>query len=308
MLPALLAFIDAYHEFLAVRFTWHHKGQNWPIQRSQSEFEETLQLDFDKLTTVMRRLSIQAGAKIMEIYDSPDFEVQSKSDDSPVTAADLAADAIISAGLRAAFPDVALVTEEQADSHGESATTFLIVDPLDGTKEFIKRRGDFTVNIAYVVDGVPIRGIVYAPAKDRLFYTDAAGQAVEETGAFAVDKAGSTTPISVSNPDDNALLVVASKSHRDQATDDYIGKYAVADMKSAGSSLKFCLIATGEADLYPRVGRTMEWDTAAGHAVLNGAGGHVVRFDDHQTLQYGKPTFANPFFIAYAPGVALKMP
>ena len=119
---------------------------------------------------------------------------------------------------------------------------------------------------------------------------------------------GHTTPITVSKPDNNALLVVASKSHRDQATDDYIKKYATADMKSAGSSLKFCLVATGEADLYPRLGRTMEWDTAAGHAVLTGAGGAVVRFDDHTALKYGKDGYANPFFIAYAPGVTLVPP
>jgi len=225
-----------------------------------------------------------------------------------VTAADEADDAIISAGLRAAFPDVALVTEEQADSHGQSVSTFLIVDPLDGTKEFINRRGDFTVNIAYVVDGVPIRGIVYAPAKERLFYTDAAGVSVEESGDFAKDKVGPVSQIRVKTPDNNALLVVASKSHRDQATDDYINKYNVADSKSAGSSLKFCLVATGEADIYPRVGRTMEWDTAAGHAVLTGAGGDVVRFDDHTPLRYGKVNFANPFFIAYAPGTDLKKP
>jgi 3'(2'), 5'-bisphosphate nucleotidase len=265
-------------------------------------------MDFGHLTEIMRRLALEAGDKIMEIYESPDFDVRSKSDDSPVTAADEAADAIISAGLRAAFPDVALVTEEQAASHEVKANTFLIVDPLDGTKEFIKRRGDFTVNIAYVVDGVPLRGVVYAPAKDRLFYTDADGASVEETGDFAKGTAGPKTQIKVSNPDNAALLVVASKSHRDQATDDYINKYNVKDMKSAGSSLKFCLIATGEADIYPRVGRTMEWDTAAGHAVLSGAGGHVVRFDDHTPLRYGKDTYANPFFIAYAPGVELKKP
>lgn len=262
-------------------------------------------MDYDLLTTVMRRLALEAGDKIMEIYDGPDFEVKSKSDDSPVTIADEAADAIISAGLCAAFPDVALVTEEQAASHSVRASTFLIVDPLDGTKEFINRRGDFTVNIAYVVDGVPVRGVVYAPAKDRLFFTAADGVSVEESGAFAKDTIGDTRPIRVSTPDNDALMVVASKSHRDQATDDYINKYSVKDMKSAGSSLKFCLIATGEADIYPRVGRTMEWDTAAGHAVLAGAGGDVVRFDDHTPLRYGKDTYANPFFIAYAPGTEL---
>jgi 3'(2'), 5'-bisphosphate nucleotidase len=265
-------------------------------------------MDFAKLTKVMRELALQAGDKIMEIYGQDDFDVRSKSDESPVTVADEAADAIISAGLRASFPETPLVTEEQAASHAVSARTFLIVDPLDGTKEFIKRRGDFTVNIAYVKDGVPVRGIVYAPAKERLFYTDAEGVSVEEQGPFELEKPGDTVPITVSNPNNNALLVVASKSHRDQATDDYINKYAVADMKSAGSSLKFCLVATGEADLYPRLGRTMEWDTAAGHAVLNGSGGEVVRFDDHTPLEYGKPAFENPFFIAYASGVALEKP
>jgi 3'(2'), 5'-bisphosphate nucleotidase len=263
-------------------------------------------MDFDTLTHVMRRLALEAGDKIMEIYDGPDFAVKTKSDASPVTEADEAADAIISAGLRAAFPDVALVTEEQAASHDVTASTFLIVDPLDGTKEFVQRRGDFTVNIALVVDGAPIRGVVYAPAKGRLFYTTATGPSVEETGPFSKDTVGKTTPISTSTPDNTALLIVASKSHRDQATDDYIADYSVADMKSAGSSLKFCLVATGEADLYPRLGRTMEWDTAAGHAVLHGAGGHVVRFDDHTPLIYGKAEYANPFFIAYAPGVDLK--
>ncbi len=263
-------------------------------------------MDFDKMETVFRTLALQAGARIMEIYDADDFEVKAKSDDSPVTEADEAADALVSAGLRAAFPEVTLVTEEQAASHSETAASFLIVDPLDGTKEFIKRRGDFTVNIAYVVDGVPVRGVVYAPAKARLFYTDAEGRSVEEAGPFSEGKKGSVKGISVSDPDNSALLVVASKSHRDAATDAYIGKYETADMKSAGSSLKFCLVATGEADIYPRLGRTMEWDTAAGDAVLRGAGGQMVRFEDHAPFTYGKPGYENPFFIAYAPGVDLK--
>ncbi|WP_040819443.1 3'(2'),5'-bisphosphate nucleotidase CysQ [Litoreibacter arenae] len=258
------------------------------------------------MTAVFRKLALDAGDKIMEIYDADDFDVRAKSDESPVTAADEAADALISAGLREAFPDVLLVTEEQADTHSESAANFLIVDPLDGTKEFIKRRGDFTVNIAYVENGTPVRGVVYAPAKGRMFYTDADGNTVEEEGPFDHDKQGLTKPLKVKTPDNDALIVVASKSHRDQATDDYISKYKTADMTGAGSSLKFCLVAAGEADLYPRLGRTMEWDTAAGHAVLNGAGGAVVRFDDHTHLTYGKPIYENPFFIAYAPGVELK--
>ncbi|MFZ1661528.1 MAG: 3'(2'),5'-bisphosphate nucleotidase CysQ [Paracoccaceae bacterium] len=262
-------------------------------------------MDFERLTIVMRHLALLAGDRIMEIYNSPDFEVRSKSDASPVTAADEAADALISEGLAEAFPAIAIVTEEQAASHAQTASTFLIVDPLDGTKEFVQRRGDFTVNIAYVENGVPLRGVVYAPAKERLFYTLADGRAVEEKGAFDKHHMGQQVPLSVSVPDNRALMVVASKSHRDQATDDYIAQYAVRDMTSAGSSLKFCLVATGEADLYPRLGRTMEWDTAAGDAVLRGAGGQMVRFDDHSTFTYGKPGFENPFFIAYAPGVLL---
>ncbi|WP_135450527.1 MULTISPECIES: 3'(2'),5'-bisphosphate nucleotidase CysQ [Tabrizicola] len=263
-------------------------------------------MDLEILVKTIRRLALEAGDRIMQVYAGPEFEVRAKGDASPVTVADEAADAVISAGLRAAFPDVPLITEEQAESHAQSARTFLIVDPLDGTKEFVRRRGDFTVNIAYVQDGLPCRGIVYAPAKGRLFYTLADGTSVEETGPLDKDRPGPLAPLHVSVPDNSALMVVASKSHRDQATDDYIARYAVKDMTSAGSSLKFCLVATGEADLYPRLGRTMEWDTAAGDAVLRGAGGQVVRFDDHQPLTYGKPGWENPFFVAFAPGVVLK--
>lgn len=263
-------------------------------------------MNYEDLTQTMRRLALEAGDKIMEIYKADDFDVRAKSDDSPVTEADEAADALISAGLRAAFPEIALITEEQADTHDLDVRDFLIVDPLDGTKEFVQRRGDFTVNIALVENGVPTRGVVYAPAKNRLFYTDASGQSVEETGDFDKQTPGATTAIHVSDPDSGALMVVASKSHRDQATDDYINRYSVKDSKSAGSSLKFCLVATGEADFYPRLGRTMEWDTAAGHAVLTGAGGRVLRLDDLEPLVYGKPGFANPFFVATAPGIDLS--
>jgi len=262
-------------------------------------------MDFATVVPLFRRLALEAGERILQVYQGPDFEVRAKGDASPVTEADEAADAVISAGLRSAFPDVPLITEEQAASHALTADTFFIVDPLDGTKEFVQRRGDFTVNIAYVRDGVPTLGVVYAPAKKRLFYTLPDGTSVEEAGPFGPTP-GALTPLKVSTPDNTALMVVASKSHRDQATDDYISRYAVRDMTSAGSSLKFCLVASGEADLYPRLGRTMEWDTAAGDAVLRGAGGHVVRFDDHTPLAYGKSGWDNPFFIAYAPGVVLK--
>ena len=263
-------------------------------------------MDMAEVTKTIRKLALNAGAVIMDVYGQEEFNVELKADDSPVTIADERADKLIFDGLRSTFPDEAIVTEEQSDSHSVKAERFFIVDPLDGTKEFVKRRGDFTVNIALIEGGVPVRGVVYAPAKGRLFYTDASGVSVEETGDFDLDTPGPTTPMKVTKPDNSALIVVASKSHRDEATDAYINKYSVKDSAAAGSSLKFCLVAAGEADLYPRLGRTMEWDTAAGHAVLAGAGGQVVRFDDHSPLTYGKPIYENPFFIAYAPGVELK--
>jgi 3'(2'), 5'-bisphosphate nucleotidase len=248
-------------------------------------------MNYTDLMVEMRRAAILAGDRIMEIYSSDDFEVRSKSDDSPVTEADEAADALISERLRAAYPDVALVTEEQAGSHDINAQTFLIVDPLDGTKEFVQRRGDFTVNIALVEDGVPVRGVVYAPAKGVFSTRQKPAKASRKLGPSIPRWSAPFRRSPCGRPTTARLFVVASKSHRDAATDDYISKYGVADLKSAGSSLKFCLVATGEADIYPRLGRTMEWDTAAGDAVLRGAGGHVVRFDDHAPFDYGKPGF-----------------
>ena len=260
--------------------------------------------DPNRIETAFRAIALEAGAVIMEVYDRPQQATRLKADSSPVTEADEAADALISRRLADAFPDILIVTEEQAASHSQHADRFIIVDPLDGTKEFIQRRGDFTVNIALVENGVPVRGVVYAPAKQRLFYTRADGASVEEDGPFG-DTPGPRREMRVSKPDNDALRVVASKSHRDAATDAYIARYRVADMKSAGSSLKFCLIAGGEADLYPRLGTTMEWDTAAGHAIVLGAGGQVLRLDDQTPLTYAKRGYENPFFLAFAPGVEL---
>lgn len=260
----------------------------------------------DAFADTFRALAIAAGRKIMEIYDSDDLGVEAKADDSPVTRADLAADAVIREGLAKAYPGLQLVTEEMASSHGGARDErFILVDPLDGTKEFVRRGGDFTVNIALIENGAPIAGVVYAPAKGRLFQTLDAGGAVEETGEFG-PAPGPRRALAVAAPDNAALRVVASASHRDKATDDYIARYRVAAFHSAGSSLKFCLLAAGEADLYPRLGRTMEWDTAAGHAVLSAAGGRVDRLDrPGEPLAYGKPGDDNPFFVAYAPGVEI---
>lgn len=264
-------------------------------------------MDHHRLALTLRRLAIEAGAAVMEVHGAPDMGVAAKADASPVTEADLRADRIIGEGLRAAFPEVAVVTEEQAATHGDlGGRDFLIVDPLDGTKEFVQRRGDFTVNIALVQGGVPIRGVVHAPARGRLFWTDAEGAAVEEEGPFDPLAVGPTRSLRVSEPDNRSLRVVASKSHRDAATDAWIAQYRVGDFVAAGSSLKFCLLAAGEADLYPRLGRTMEWDTAAGQAVLMGAGGRVVRLDSREPLRYGKPGYENPHFVALVPGVELR--
>lgn len=257
------------------------------------------------MADLFRTLAIAAGREILAVYRSADFDVAAKADASPVTRADLAADQVICAGLRAAYPDIPLVTEEQAASHAQTGLSrFFLIDPLDGTREFVQRRGDFTVNIALIDAGVPVMGIVHAPAIGRMFRTLTPTQAVQE----AVDTdgtpvPGSQAPIRVGVPDPAGLVVVASKSHRDQATDDYIARFAVREFRSAGSSLKFCLLAAGEADFYPRLGRTMEWDTAAGNAVLNAAGGRVIRFDDGEKLLYGKTNFENPHFLALVPGV-----
>jgi 3'(2'), 5'-bisphosphate nucleotidase len=261
--------------------------------------------DAARLVAVMRKLALEAGARIMDIYGTEDFGTRAKADDSPVTLADEAADAVIREGLAAAFPGIPAVTEESDASHAITARRFFLVDPLDGTKEFVQRRGDFTVNIALIEDGVPVKGVVYAPAKGRLFYTGADGRSVEEVAPFNADVPGRLVPMAVSAMPSGGLRVVASKSHRDAATDDYIARYQVADFLSAGSSLKFCLVAAGEADFYPRLGRTMEWDTAAGHAVLLGAGGDVLRFDSHAALTYGKAGYENPFFLARGPKLPL---
>ena len=263
--------------------------------------------NFEKeLIIEMRKLALSAGRQIMKIYNSEKFNERQKSDLSPVTEADEIADEIISRGLSEKFPKIALVTEEQAKSHAKMHRTFLIVDPLDGTKEFVNRRGEFTVNISFVENGIPKLGIVYAPALEKIYYTESSTEAVEEIAPFDEEKIGQKRNLRVAQSHNDALVVVASKSHRDTATDDYISNYKVANFKSMGSSLKFCLIAAGMADLYPRLGRTMEWDTAAGDALLRAAGGRVVHFETFKPLKYGKLNYENPHFIAHGKNVILK--
>lgn len=242
----------------------------------------------EKLVPLARR----AGDEVMAVYCT-DFAVRGKDDASPVTEADERAEALIVPALEALLPGVPVVAEEAvARGHvPRVGERFWLVDPLDGTKEFVSRNGEFTVNIALVEHGVPTLGVVLAPALGRLF-AGAAGH-----GAFTEDAQGRRAIACRAVPA-AGLTVLASRSHGDAAAlATLLAGRKVASIASAGSSLKLCLVAAGEADLYPRFGRTMEWDTAAGHAVVLAAGGQV--FDMHAAaLRYGKPGFENPDFFA----------
>jgi 3'(2'), 5'-bisphosphate nucleotidase len=242
-----------------------------------------------------------AGDAAMEIYRR-DHDVAHKADNSPVTEADLAVDRILGQALADRYPSIPLVTEERVSSHDRSAcgNRFFLVDPIDGTKEFIKRTGEFTINIALIEDGEPVAGIVYAPASDRLFV----GQ--KGRGASEIKKGDVRRPITARICGEKKTAV-ASRSHLTRETEDFISANEIGDCVNAGSSLKFCLVAAGEADIYPRFGPTMEWDTAAGQAVLCAAGGQVLTCDG-EPLSYGKPEFRNPFFIASTPSAAYTIP
>lgn len=239
------------------------------------------------------RLAREAGRLIMDIYRVP-AAVRAKPDASPVTDADERAEALLLHGLRQLSPNIMAVAEEQVAAGRQPYApggSFWLVDPLDGTREFIQRNGEFTVNIALVVEGEPVLGVVHAPALDRMF-SGGAG-----LGAF-VEEGGARRPLAVRRPPPDGLTVVGSRSHGDaSAMDAFLADRRVQCFRPAGSSLKFCLVAAGEADLYPRLGRTMEWDTAAGDAVLRAAGGAVATLDG-QPLRYGKSGYENPHFVA----------
>jgi 3'(2'), 5'-bisphosphate nucleotidase len=240
------------------------------------------------------RIAREAGEVILAVY-ATDFATRGKADASPVTEADEKAEAVITAALARLTPDIPIVAEEAvAAGHiPKVGDRFWLVDPLDGTKEFINRNGEFTVNIALIEHGKPALGVVLAPALGRLF----AGHV--GAGAYVEDAAGRRTIRCRAVPAEG-LTVVASRSHGDAAAlDQFLAGRKVAALANAGSSLKLCLVAAGEADLYPRLGRTMEWDIAAGHAVLAAAGGKVETLAGAE-LGYGKPGFDNPHFAASA--------
>lgn len=255
------------------------------------------------LETEVIEIALAAGQAILNVYEDylsgaeEASNIQTKSDSSPLTMADLAAHQLISEQLRCLTPDIPVVSEEDAESivFRKPTGRFWLVDPLDGTKEFIARNGEFTVNIALIEDGRPMWGVVYAPVLDRLYYGGRDFGAQLQVG-------GKSQELSVSAcPDKGGLWrVVASKSHLNTETQAFIDRLGSrVDLLQAGSSLKLCRIAEGSADIYPRLGPTCEWDTAAAQAVVEGAGG-VVHDLQGNSLQYGKPDVLNPSFIVAA--------
>ncbi len=251
-----------------------------------------LKLTANDLSNLVK-MALDAGQAIMKIYGH-DFAVNQKSDASPVTEADVAAERIILPGLKRNFPQIPVVSEEEFSAGHKVAIgeTFFLVDPLDGTKEFISRNGEFTVNIGLIHKGIPVMGVVYAPALGQVF-----------AGQFGVGAKKASTPelnfapIKARPCPPDGPTILASRSHLDAETKAFIHAQKPAALSNAGSSLKFCRLAEGVADLYPRFGRTMEWDTAAGHAVLLAAGGSLSQ-PDGTPFTYGKDGFANGPFIA----------
>jgi 3'(2'), 5'-bisphosphate nucleotidase len=250
-------------------------------------------MSFESLLEPLIEVARSAGSAILRVY-ATDFDVRHKADRSPVTEADLQAETIIVTALSRLTADIPIVSEEAASESAapEVGRQFWLVDPLDGTREFVRRNGEFTVNIALVQDQRPVLGLIYAPALERLYLGSIEG------GSYA-EAAGQRRRIACRRPAPEGLAVVTSRSHQEPASwMALLRGGTVASHSTAGSSLKFGMVASGEADVYPRTGRTWEWDTAAGHAIVSAAGGHVTDADGNE-LRYGKAGFLNPAFIAY---------
>jgi len=250
-----------------------------------------MSIDKTALAEAFCSIAERAGHEILRVYNC-EFEVRNKADASPVTDADERAEQLIIESLAKIVPDIPIIAEESvAAGHipdiGDGP--FLLVDPLDGTKEFVSRNGEFTVNIALIENACPVLGVVHLPVLTETYWTSGDGKAWRS-------RSGERAPIQCRAPGDE-LVAVASRSHSNPETDEYLSRFPIKKRVSAGSSLKFCRIAEGVADIYPRIGRTMEWDIAAGHAVLAAAGGRVMTLDE-VPLRYGKPGFENPPIVA----------
>lgn len=225
-------------------------------------------------------------------YFSNGYTSSQKSDDSPVTQADIAANEYITEALSKLAPDIPVIAEEDEVLGSSLHKSFFLVDPLDGTRSFVRGEPEFTVNIGLIENNVPVLGVIYCPPQDILYFGLVGENAYKQTGDNAPEI------IKTRAVPDEGLTVVRSRSHPSQKTNDYLQTLQVKELISGSSSVKFCMVAEGSADIYPRFGRTMEWDTAAGHAILNAAGGRVETADGKQFL-YGKNGFENPAFIAF---------
>ena len=254
---------------------------------------EMMLADMDELLEALMPAVYAAGDEVMRIHQGT-VEQRLKADGSPVSEADEAAEAILLPAIQAAAPDITIISEESAASHHLApASSFFLVDPIDGTKEFLKADGTgaFTVNIGLIQDAMPVMGLVYAPAFETL-YGGIVGQK-----AFKSQNRKAREAIKVRAVPPSGAVAVASASHRDEATNQWLAAHAIAETRAIGSSLKFCLLAEGLADVYPRFGPTMEWDTAAGDAVLRAAGGMVFG-PDEAPFAYGKAGYRNGAFVA----------
>jgi 3'(2'), 5'-bisphosphate nucleotidase len=252
-----------------------------------------------KILDTLADIALRAGAAICGTPRDA-LAVRTKKDGSPVTRADLAANEAIFKGLSEAFPSWPVISEESAPSQAPATSTFtFLVDPLDGTREFVRGSDQFTVNIALLETGIPVAGVIYAPAIGVIY---GGTMSVARRASVTEGAIGHWQPVRAASPS-NGLRALTSHSHATAETRDFLESHAIESVRSVGSSLKFCLIAEGQADIYPRLGQTMEWDTAAGDAILRAAGGSVTMLDG-KPLRYlkrdedGHPTFENPWFIA----------
>ena len=252
------------------------------------------QIDIQKINKIAK----DAGAAIMKVYSQP-IEVEQKTDDSPLTLADRKSNIIILEGLKKHYPEIPYISEETRQTPYEERKNweyFWLIDPLDGTKEFIKKNDEFTVNIALIHNGVPELGVVYLPAKDILYY------AIKGQGSFKIEQKNEPQNINArQSHDKKELIIMGSRSHGNQELQDFVEKkkqeYENVEFIPAGSSLKFTLIAEGKADIYPRLGPTMEWDTAAAHAIVLESGKKVYKYGTDDQLIYNKEDLLNPWFI-----------
>jgi len=251
-------------------------------------------LDYNKLCESILSISKEAGKEILKIYNTDDLGVTYKGDKTPLTLADKASNNVIEKSLKTLTPNIPILSEEGKNtdySEREKWNIFWLIDPLDGTKEFIKRNGEFTVNIALISNGEPILGVVYAPVLDTAWY------GIINEGSYKVFSNEPAIKINVIKPD-NTVKIVTSRSHANNPKlDDFLKDYPDYELVKMGSSIKICLVADGSAHMYPRLGPTMEWDTAAAHAVVKYAGGNIYKLNSKNELIYNKSNLLNPEFL-----------